>query len=254
MSHKRKPQTPKSPRHNSGYDAPKLNRPRIEVEGSASALHVPECGNVEITLTAVAATPAAAWSLFQERLAALRERLNDIGTFGRVIPSETTADVQKTMRTTTEVTVSASVTVKFAPDKFGHVLKALVEGRYNFGTPTFEFDATPVVTPALLEQATVDARARAEAIAAGLGAQVGRVVDVHIGRARTRTFRLPLFDYLSRDSFATRHDVAFCRTTAAGPSIDPDDYMFDEEDVETHESTAEVTVNFELILPDEVAA
>lgn len=256
MSNKRT--TPRQQPKRSMYVSPQVQRPQIQIDGSARLAATPETGEIDVTITGTGATHDTAWASFQEQLAALRTNLDGIATLGSAIPTEASSEVQKALRTITEVTVSASVTIRFSPPDFGFVLKPLVEGRHSFGKPRFTFAEEPSITPELLGRASNDARERATAVAAGVGATLGRLIMVRTGKMESERRLASLRQVLNRSFDLSSNTVTYFRRTDTSEqpplSIDPDEFGIDLPDIETVDTVAHVTVTFELVMDSEVAA
>lgn len=230
------------------------SRPTIEVTGHASSQEAPQKGSLIVTITSTASTPHDAWSRFQDRLGVLRDGLKDVASIGNVIPSESTAEVTKTLRTVTEISVSAEVKVTFEPDRYSDLLKTLVENRFKFATPKFEFTTQPSVSHDLLNEASKDARLAAQAIATGIGATVGRLTKIHIGEPTRVAEALRPHEV---DSWRSRLGVDDMRSlSVASRSTYPeptwDDRLWADLDLalanlRTYKTVATITATFELI-------
>ena len=233
----------------------KVPHPTIEVAGRASYAETPQIGSTTVTLSGSGTTPQEAWAAFHDQYGALRTALDGIGNIGATTPTETSEEISKALRTITETTVSAEVSLKFDPAKFGDVLKALVTGRIKFTSPEFEFAKQPTVTHELLEEASRDAKQSATSIAAGVGARVGRLIKIHIGEPVRYSDWTRLADLNTKNSWWNSNAV-FSMTTLFNKKQDEtpnwDDQDWTGLDISTagirsYETVAVITATFELI-------
>lgn len=239
MSKKMKKKTATATPYEPLMEPHEIHRPELAITGTATRPQRPERGKVTTTITCTASTPEAAWDDFQKRLTMLRASLDGVARLGNVIPTETSAEVQKLLRTVTEVTVKADVVVKFEPASFGEVIKALVSNRLRFSQPKFVFENETNVTPDLLGAAAADARRQAEAIAASLGCVIGSIKSICIGKPQTMTTRRPLWH---PETWGLLQAVA-----PTMPDLHAEDFEIDTNEVETSAAVVTMTVTFEFI-------
>lgn len=222
-------------------DAPQtvFTVPTIEVTGKATREQLPTSGRMGATITGTSQVREEAWENFQQRLAALRDALGDNAELGNAVPDESQEEATKMFRPVTEYTVSAVVEVTFAPTKFGAVIAALVECDLPYSMPDFTFDKLPAVTPELLTAAAAEAKINAEAIAAGVGAVIGRLVAINVGAPKYKPTKRGL-----RWFFNDSPTFNFTSHFASRPLVNWD---IDEEKFETHDTEVLVTVEYEVI-------
>lgn len=211
--------------------------PTIMVEGKASYPHPPTKGKFNVHITVTDKDREMTWARFQEAVSNLRDGLGSQAEIGNVVPVENAEEVNRAFRQSMEFTVSAGVEISFSPASFGVVVQALIECNIPYSSPSFAFDKTPVVTPELLKAAAADARINASAIAEGVGGHLGRLVSVHIGSPTTRMSSRRLLSFLDERKWLT--------TTAH--SVVANDWGFDELKLDTYDTHAIVTVEYEIV-------
>lgn len=215
-------------------NGPKFRLPRIEVTGKATLQQTPTIGQTQAQIEGWGQTREDAWEEFQRNLNALRELLGSSGVVGNAVPTETPVEVNKGPRAVTEFSVHDTVIITFEPDAFGEVVAALVKCDVAFSTPQFKFESQPEVTPALLTAAADQARINASAIAAGVGATLGRLVAINVGSPRMRSMWKPYYSY--NKSLHMPSNALEIRSLE-----------INQEQLETYDTVAEVTVTYEII-------
>ena len=112
-----------------------INRPSVMVKGKATRQERPSFVKTKVSVICKGFTREDAWREFQAAIEKLREALGTSATVENTIPSESSGEVSKGLRTVTEFSVLDSVTVKFAPECFGPVIGILINCDLTFSTP-----------------------------------------------------------------------------------------------------------------------
>lgn len=213
---------------------PQVGRPTIEVTGNAVRQQVPKSGVIFVTLSEKAPTQEGAWSKFQGSHAALIEAIGTAGTLGNVMPTESSQEVSRGLRSGVEFVVTATIEVAFSPSSYAQIIEAFLKCGLPVSLPRFTYDELPKVTPELLGEAAASARANAVGIANGVEGKIGRLVAINIGPPR----RKPVFR-------STREiDVTW---KAMLPMYSQFNTQLMEEKLETFDTEIQVTVEFEII-------
>jgi len=213
--------------------------PTIMVAGKASHPHAPTKGQFNVNVVASDKDRETAWSKFQAAVKNLRDGLGSQAEIGNVVPVENAEEVTKAFRQSMEFTVSAEVEISFQPASFGVVVQALIECNIPYSSPSFTFDKTPVVTPELLKAAAEQGRINASAIAEGVGGRLGRLVSVHTGSPTTTSGSRRLRSFLDEPKWLMTMTTVNRALVA--------DWGFDELKLDTYDTHAVITVEYEII-------
>ena len=215
-----------------------IHRPSIMVSGKATRQERPSFVKTKVSVIGKGFTREDAWREFQAAIEKLREALGTSATVENTIPSESSGEVSKGLRTVTEFSVFDSVTVKFAPECFGPVIGILINCDLTFSTPELSYEKVTDVPAELLADAAADARMRAAAVATGVEATLGRLVSITVGPPDIqRVLRTPM-EFAVNFSTSMSHNLDLTSKT-----------FFNDEQLPTYDTVYEVTVVYEIVEP-----
>lgn len=215
-----------------------INRPSIMVKGKATRQERPSFVKTKVSVIGKGFTREDAWREFQVAIEKLREALGTSATVENTIPSESSGEVSKGLRTVTEFSVLDSVTVKFTPECFGPVIGILINCDLTFSTPELSYEKVTDVPAELLADAAADARMRAAAVATGVEATLGRLVSITVGPPDIqRVLRTPM-------EFAVNFSTSMSRNLDLMSKT-----FFNDEQLPTYDTVYEVTVVYEIVEP-----
>ena len=210
--------------------------PTIETTGTAVRQQLPSTGTMTVTVTGKAPTREGAWTKFQENLAGLTTAVGEHGEVGNAVPRESEEEISKVMRSSIEFVVTAEVDVTFEPNKYGHIVEAILACNLPLSAPEFTYDKVAKVTPELLTAAAADARINAIAVTAGVGARIGRLVAINVGPPQMKRVYRPA-DVVLESFQSVNIGTPFLRAAMA----------FDVDKLETYDTEVQVTVEYEVI-------
>lgn len=210
-------------------------KPTIEVTGKAIRQQAPKAGVIQVPIEGKASSQETAWGKFQDCVNRLREEVGEFGTVGNSLPTESSEEVSRGLRSGTEFTVTDNIEVEFIPTHYGRILDALVSCGLPISAPRFTYEEQSEVTPELLAQAAAAAKVNAEAVAAGVQSRLGRLVSINVGDpSRKRVYR-------------PQHEVEW-NFGDVNRSVSLVNSLFLAEDkLETFNTEIQVTVEFEVI-------
>lgn len=214
----------------------------IEATGKATQEQLPDKGQLRVNLYEEASTSEEAWSKFQDAAQKLLAAIGTAATTGTIKPMQDSKMVSATLRGDREVfLVTADVTIYFDIENFGSVIAALVQNHFAYSDVSFTYSDKIEVTPELLEQASKNARLRAEAIARGAGKAIGRLVSIHIGEPERRTSS-------SRDAwFNLSNEIVATYSKTSEFNIDSSLFNVNVASLQAQCVVAQVTARFEIV-------
>lgn len=215
--------------------------PTIEVSGTAVRQQAPKLGVISVSVSVKAPTQVAVWAKFQDLCNQLREAIGTFGTVGNSMPTESSEEVSRGLRSGVEYTARDTIEVEFSLANYGEILQALVNCGLPISTPRFTYDDLPKVTPDLLAAAAAAAaaaKANAEGVAAGIQGRIGRLVSINVGPPCLKTV------YRSSKEIE-RGFPNFVSLLSQNMSFST---AILEEKLKTYDTEVQVTVEYEVIL------
>jgi len=214
----------------------------IEATGKATQEQLPDKGQLRVNLYEEASTSEEAWWKFQGTAQKLLAAIGTAASTGTIKPMQDSKMVSATLRGEREVfLVTADVTVYFDIENFGSVIAAMAQNHFAYSGISFTYSDKIEVTPELLEQASKNARLRAEAIARGAGKAIGRLVSIHIGEPERRT------SSSSEAWFNLSNSIVANYSRTSEFNIDPSLFDVNVASLQAQSVVAQVTARFEIV-------
>jgi uncharacterized protein YggE len=208
--------------------------PTIEVSGKATRQQPPKAGVVVVPVSAKGPTQEAAWAKFQEVINGLRTEVAEFGTVGNSMPTESSEEVSRGLRSGIEFTVTDRIEIEFIPANYAAIIHALVACGLPVSAPRFTYEEQSEVTPTLLGEAAAVAKANAEGIALGVQSRLGRLVSINVGPPTRRRVYRPLKEIDWGLTLSSRMQTF-------------DSMSLVEDTLETFNTEVEVTVEYEVV-------